>query len=472
MFPVILSGGAGTRLWPLSRRAYPKQFLSLTKEKTLFQQAVERLQGLEALQPPLIICNQEHRFLTAEQLQLIDIQPEAIFLEPFGRNTAPATACAAFHLVEKHAPESLMFLLPADHLIPEQKAFHDACGEAKKMAQQGYLTTFGVTPHTPETGYGYIQRGETLDGGFKVKRFVEKPNQSTAEKYLMSGDFYWNSGMFLFRADRFLEELQKFRPDIFAATKKAYENGQADLDFMRLDHNAFADCPSESIDYAVMEKTQDAAMTPLDAGWSDVGSWSALWVTGEKDDQGNVCYGDVETQETANCYLRAESRMLSTVGLSEMIVVETADAVLVAPKSHAQSISALTKRLKAQDREDFLVHHPRVLRPWGAFENIDQAERFKVKRITVAPGAVLSLQHHHHRAEHWVVVRGTAKVTKGDKTFLLSEDQSTYIPLGVKHRLENPGQIPLEVIEVQTGGYLEEDDIVRYEDRYGREDKK
>lgn len=484
--PVVLSGGSGTRLWPLSRELYPKQLLPLTSQNTLLQETLLRLNGLPDLGSPLVVCNEHHRFMVAEQLRSINFPSSAILLEPVGRNTAPAVAVAALQ-AQRGGDDPLLLVLPADHVIVDVETFRGAVAAGAELAELGRLVTFGVVPDKAETGYGYI-RGDrtsplqfechsdtaknlgTLGGNstaFAVAEFVEKPDLPTAQAYLASGDYYWNSGMFLFRASCYLENLEKFAPEMLACCRKALAGAQKDLDFIRLDAEAFAACPKDSIDYAVMEKTDDAAVIPLEAGWSDVGSWSALWEVGPSDDGGNVVRGEVMTHESRNCYLYSSGRMVVAVGLEDHVVVETADAVLVAPRERVQEVKIIVEQLKEQGRAEALLHR-RVNRPWGSYETIDQAERYQVKCITVNPGACLSLQLHHHRAEHWTVVTGTARITCGDETFVLTENQSTYIPLGVRHRLENPGLIPLELIEVQSGAYLGEDDILRFDDLYGR----
>ncbi|MBF0453484.1 MAG: mannose-1-phosphate guanylyltransferase/mannose-6-phosphate isomerase [Magnetococcales bacterium] len=468
LVPVILSGGSGTRLWPLSRESYPKQFLPILSEHSLFQSTIERLEGVENLGSPLIVCNEQHRFLVAEQARAIGVVPDSIILEPMGRNTAPATACAAL-IALKTNPNAVVLVLPADHVIQKVASYQKSVALGMAEAEKGKLVTFGIVPSSPETGFGYIRRGEPVAGGsaFGVAQFVEKPDHQTATGYVDSGEYYWNSGMFLFRADRFLEEMEKWAPAILSACQQAVEKGEKDMDFCRLDPESFSASPKDSIDYAVMEKTDLSVVIPLDAGWNDVGSWSALWEVGEKDEQNNVVMGDVCLAETDNCYINADHRLVATVGLSDHVVVETADSVFVAPKSQVQKVKNLVDLLKSGGRSETLFHR-KVYRPWGAYESIFVARRFQVKLITVNPGSVLSLQKHHHRAEHWVVVQGTAKVTRGTEVMMLTEDQSTYIPVGVIHRMENPGIIPLELIEVQSGSYLGEDDIVRYEDQYGR----
>ncbi len=453
-------------MWPLSRSHYPKQFLPLITEQTLLQDTVTRLPESEAFSAPMVICNQDHRFMVAEQLHQLGIKPMAIMLEPFGRNTAPAVALAALAAED---PDAVLLILPSDHVISDAEALAAAIQEAARAAAEGALVTFGVVPTGPETGYGYIQRGDTQGGGYRVLSFVEKPDLETAKGYLASGDYYWNSGMFAFRAGRFLEELEQYRPDILDACNQACSRTQADLDFMRIDSDAFAACPAESIDYAVMEKTDRAVVIPLDAGWSDVGSWSSLWDVSAKDDQGNRVHGDVLSYDTHDSLLHSESRLVAAIGLENVVVVETNDAVMVAAKNRVQDVKQISERLKALKRPESEAHR-KVYRPWGWYDCIDTGQRHKAKRIAVNPGAKLSLQMHYHRAEHWVVIKGTAKITLDDREIILTEDQSTYIPLGTRHRLENIGRIPLEIIEVQTGSYLGEDDIVRFSDDYGRND--
>jgi mannose-1-phosphate guanylyltransferase/mannose-6-phosphate isomerase len=437
----------------------------------MLHETCDRLNGYPAMGSPIVVCNVEHRFFVADQLSDLDLGKPSIILEPFGRNTAPAVAVAAFHAMEGVEKDPVLLILPADHSITDRQAYWRAIDEAETLAEAGYLVTFGITPAYPETGYGYIEAGARTDEaptGRRITKFVEKPNQETAKEYLAAGNFYWNSGMFLFKASNYLKALQVLAPEIYQAAEAAYVQAMRDLDFIRLDENQFAASPSDSIDYAVMEKIQNGAVVPLDAGWNDVGSWSALWDIGEKDDHGNVVHADAVLLDTVNCYLHSDGRLLATVGVKDQIIVETPDVVLVAHRDHAQQVKDVVAHLTAQQRSEATDHH-RVHRPWGCYREIDQAERYQVKRITVKPGASLSLQMHHHRAEHWIVVRGTARVTRGGETFLLSENQSTYIPLGEKHRLENPGRIPLEMIEVQSGSYLGEDDITRYDDVYGRE---
>ncbi|MFL9671418.1 mannose-1-phosphate guanylyltransferase/mannose-6-phosphate isomerase [Pseudomonas marginalis] len=467
LIPVIMAGGSGSRLWPLSRQLNPKQFLCLAdSEFSMLQATIKRLNGLD-IAVPRLICNEEHRFLAAEQLRQLGLESANILLEPVGRNTAPAVALAALQAcVDEQDP--LLLVLAADHLIQNVTAFQESIHKALPMALAGKLVTFGIVATQPETGYGYIEKGEDLkDGGFEVARFVEKPDEDTALAYLASGKYLWNSGMFMFRAGRYLEELGKFRPDILDACRNAIAAGAQDMHFTRVGKEAFSDCPAESIDYAVMEKTADAVVVPLDAGWSDIGSWAALWEVGDKDVQGNVCHGDVLVEQTSNTFVHSHSRLVSTVGVEDLVIVETKDAVLVAHKSQVQNVKKIVDRLKMEGRRESLDHRE-VYRPWGMYDSIDNGSRYQVKRITVNPGAKLSLQMHHHRAEHWIVVSGTARVTNGEKNYLVTENQSTYIPIGQVHTLENPGVIPLELIEVQSGSYLGEDDIVRFEDLYGR----
>ena len=464
IFPVILSGGSGTRLWPLSREHYPKQLLPLLGDQTLLQQTVLRLDGMEDVAPPLLVCNEEHRFLIAEQLRQIGKTPADMILEPVGRNTAPALTLAVLALL-KHATNNnvLMLIMPADHVIRNVKEFHTAVREGAALAQKGSLVTFGIVPTAAETGYGYIKKGD----GHRVSAFVEKPDLETASRYISSGDYFWNSGMFMMLASVWMAELKKFQPAMLDSCKSAFDQGRRDSDFYRVNSRIFGNCQSKSIDYAVMEATDKAAIVALDAGWSDIGAWSSLLQASKRDDQGNFVQGDTYLQNTRNSLLISQHRLLAAVGLDEIIAVETPDAVLVAHKSHAQDVKEVVNRLKTEKRSEYQSHR-RVYRPWGYYESVDAGQRFQVKRLMVKPGASLSLQMHHHRAEHWVVVKGTARVTRGEEVFMLTENQSTYIPLGTKHRLENPGNIPLEIVEVQSGGYLGEDDIVRFEDKYNR----
>tara|TARA_B110000879_G_scaffold210863_1_gene301955 strand:- start:4137 stop:5540 length:1404 start_codon:yes stop_codon:yes gene_type:complete len=458
---VVMAGGSGTRLWPISRATHPKQFLALEGDSTMLQETMGRLTDLN-VDSSITICNEEHRFFVAEQLREID-QLGSIILEPVGRNTAPAIALAA--LTAKDDP--VLLVLAADHVIKDEAAFNRAVSKAIPLAESGKLVTFGIVPTEAHTGYGYIKRGADLGSGFDVDQFVEKPTAEVAEGYVKSGDYYWNSGMFLFKASRYLEELQKFRPDIYAACQSSVEGVEPDMDFLRVDKAAFEACSSESVDYAVMEKTDDAMVVPMDAGWSDIGSWSSLWDVSEKDASGNVVQGDVMLHASSNSYVRTSNQLVAAVGVDNLVIVATKDVVMVANKDNVQDVKLVAQKLKEQARSEWELNRE-VYRPWGKYDSIDQGERYQVKRITVKPGAKLSVQMHHHRAEHWIVVSGTAKVTKGDDTFLLSENQSTYIPVGVVHALENPGKVDLELIEVQSGTYLGEDDIVRFEDLYGR----
>ncbi|MGA6182675.1 MULTISPECIES: mannose-1-phosphate guanylyltransferase/mannose-6-phosphate isomerase [Stenotrophomonas] len=463
ILPVILSGGSGTRLWPLSREAYPKQFLPLVGDVTMLQATWNRVAAI-AGRAPIVVANQEHRFMAAEQLRECSVVPQALILEPIGRNTAPAIAIAALQALAG-GEDALLLVLPSDHVVRNDAAFHAAVKQAAVAADAGKLVTFGIVPTAPETGYGYIKAhaGEGVRG---VDRFVEKPNLETAQQYVSSGEYYWNSGMFLFKASRYLQELEALQPAMLAACRAALDKASRDSDFIRLDAEAFAASPNDSIDYAVMEKTADAAVVPLDAGWNDVGSWSALWDVSDKDADGNACHGDVIALDCRNSYAYG-TRLIAMVGLEDVVVVETDDAVFVGHKDRVQDVKEIVGQIKRDGRSEAAAHR-KVYRPWGAYDSIDNGARFQVKRITVKPGATLSLQMHHHRAEHWIVVSGTAEVTRGDEVILLTENQSTYIPLGVTHRLKNPGKLPLELIEVQSGSYLGEDDIVRFEDQYGR----
>ncbi len=467
LLPVILAGGSGTRLWPLSRKHYAKQYLSLDGTTTMLQDTVARTAGLPCA-APFVICNEETRFLAAEQMRQTTNGKAMILLEPAGRNTAPAIALVALEATSL-GDDPILLVMPADHKISDTNSFTTAVQGAMPLAQAGRLVTFGVAPSRPETGYGYIRAGAPVadTDACAVDAFVEKPDLATAEQYLAAGGYYWNAGIFLFRASRYLEELEKYRPDILTACNAAFAGKQGDLDFLRFDEAAFLACPDDSIDYAVMEKTSDAVVVPIDAGWSDIGSWAALWDASDKDADGNCEIGDVLSLNGSGNYINAGSRMVAAVGLTDMVVIETKDAVFVAPKAKVDQIKELVAQMTAQDRPE-LNHHRVVYRPWGKYDSIDIDDRHQVKRITVNPGAKLSVQKHHHRAEHWVVVRGCAKVTRGEETILLSENESTYIPLGEIHALENPGKIPLDLIEVQSGSYLGEDDIVRFEDKYGR----
>lgn len=467
ILPVVLAGGSGTRLWPLSRQLYPKQLLSLNTPRTMLQETVLRMQGLADIASPIVICNQEHRFMVEEQLGEAGIQAGRILLEPVGRNTAPAIAICALEALNRYK-DAFLLILPADHFIADPECFCALVAKGLEDAANGELITFGVLPDSPETGYGYIQKGAALpSGAWRIRRFVEKPGPELAEEYLRSGEYLWNSGMFLFKASVILEELRRFVPEILAACEQALAKAQSDMDFILLDPKAFAGSPSDSIDYAVMEKTERGAVLSLDTGWSDLGSWEALWQVDQKDENANVTRGDVLTCDVKNSFLYAESRMLAAIGLENHIVVETSDAVLVAPRDRVQDVKRVVDRLRKENREE-AISHKRVYRPWGSYETVAAGDRFQVKRIIVKPGGILSSQMHFHRAEHWVVVHGTARVWKGDEEILLQEDESIYIPLGTKHRLENPGKIPLEIMEVQSGSYLGEDDIVRFDDVYGR----
>jgi mannose-1-phosphate guanylyltransferase len=459
--PVIMAGGSGTRLWPLSRAAHPKQFLRLHGEDTMLQATVKRLSGLD-IQSSITICNEEHRFFVAEQLREID-KLGSIILEPVGRNTAPAIALAA--LTVKDDP--LLLVLAADHVIQDEAAFNAAVVRAIPLAETGKLVTFGIVPSEPDTGYGYIKRGNDLGEGFTVDEFAEKPSLEVAQGYISSGEYYWNSGMFLFRASSYIEELNKFRPDILEQCKASVMDVKADLDFLRINKETFESCPAESIDYAVMEKTSQAVVVSMDAGWSDIGSWSSLWDISEKDGDGNSTHGDVILHNTHNSYVKTDERLVAAIGVNDLVIVSTKDALMVAHKDSVQDVKIITANLKARSRREWELNHE-VFRPWGKYDSIDSGDRYQVKRITVKPGAKLSVQMHHHRSEHWVVVCGTARVTNGESTFLLAENESTYIQAGIVHALENPGKVDLELIEVQTGLYLGEDDIVRFEDIYGR----
>jgi len=467
MIPVILSGGSGTRLWPLSRSQYPKQFLPLVAENTMLQETLARLDGMAEVEAPVVICNHDHRFMVAEQLREMGVDARAIILEPVGRNTAPAVAMAA---LAAESADDVLLVLAADHVIENIPAFQQVVGQACAAAEAGHLVTFGIVPAGPETGYGYIRRGGAEPGEgalYRVDAFVEKPDHSTAQAYVESGEYYWNSGMFAFRASRYLDELERFHPEMLAVCREAFRAAESSADFVRLDMATFGPCPSDSIDYAVMEKTDNAVVIPLDAGWNDVGSWSALWEVAEKCADGNSLKGDVLVHDTRNSYIHSERKLVATVGVENMVVVETDDAVMVAPKERVQDVKKIVEQLKAGGRSEAVMHR-KVYRPWGYYDSIFVGERHQTKRIVVNPGARLSLQMHHHRAEHWIVVKGTAMVTRGDEVLMLTENESTYIPIGTRHRLENPGVIPLEMIEVQTGSYLGEDDIVRFDDTYGR----
>jgi len=469
LIPIILSGGSGTRLWPLSRTLYPKQFLPLVGEKTMFQQTVSRAMALPDVQAPIVLCNEEHRFLVAEQLRQAGVVAREIVLEPVSRNTAPAATVAA--LCALGIDESaLVLIMPADHIVADEAVFAEAVGLAIPAAREGRLVTFGIKPTRPETGYGYIRLGREIDGikGMReVSEFKEKPDLKSAELFLQAGDYVWNSGIFLFSAKSYLAEIEQHAPSILTSCRAALDDAAHDLDFVRLGKEKYSACVEDSIDYAVMERTKHAAVVPIDTGWNDVGSWRSLWEIADRDECGNAFIGDIVAHETTDTYVHARHRLVATVGVENLVIVETSDAVLVAAKDQVQDVKKIVEQLNAAGRAETTIHR-KVFRPWGAYEGIDLGLGFQVKRITVKPGATLSLQMHHHRAEHWIIVRGTAEITKGEDTILLSEDQSTYIPLGTVHRLHNPGKIPLELIEVQTGNYLGEDDIVRMEDIYGR----
>ncbi|MEX2365108.1 MAG: mannose-1-phosphate guanylyltransferase/mannose-6-phosphate isomerase [Pseudohongiellaceae bacterium] len=469
LVPVIMAGGVGSRLWPVSRESYPKQFISFQPDAgSLFQETLTRLEGLQGLSPPVIVCNQEHRFLVAEQLRQIDVSGAAILLEPVGRNTAPAVALAAMQALEVE-PDAIMLVLAADHIIRDVGVFHGAVREGEKQARSGKLVSFGIVPQGPETGYGYIRRGQANGQVYEIDRFVEKPDLETARAYLDSRAYYWNSGMFMFSAARYLLELGRWRPDILQACEKAYQQSVRDLDFKRISETEFAACPADSIDYAVMERTEDGVVVPLDAGWNDLGAWSSLWDSGVQDARGNVCYGDTMVHEVSNSFVQAESRLVCLVGMNDAVVIETRDAVLVAAKDQVQQVKEIVSRLKEASRLE-ADSHTLVHRPWGSYETLAVSDGFQVKRIIVKPAASLSLQLHHYRAEHWVVVKGTARVTRGEEVFTLQENESTYIPVETRHRLENPGTRDVVLIEVQCGSYLGEDDIVRFDDNYGRQD--
>ncbi len=471
IIPVILAGGSGTRLWPLSRVLYPKQLIDIYNENTMLQNTVLRLNGVDGIGSPIVVCNEAHRFMTAEQLRKSKIEPHAIILEPVGRNTAPAIAIAALNALETHK-DPILLVLPADHVIENEKQFHTVIQTGCDYAKENSLITFGIVPNTPETGYGYIKKGNAVhsdSSAFRIEKFVEKPDAQTAEEYVASGAYCWNSGMFMFRASAIIKELETHAPDIVSPCKDALNSGVQDLDFLRLSPQKFKHIPSESIDYAVMEKTSNGIVIPLDAGWNDLGSFDALWQTGKKDENLNVIKGDAVTHDVKESYINSESSLIAAVGMDKFVIVETKDAILVSPRDRVQDVKKIVKQLKEADRDEPVTHR-KVYRPWGSYETIDIESRFQVKRITVKPEAKLSLQKHFHRAEHWTVVSGAAIITKGDEKMLLKEDESTYIPLGTVHRLENPGKIPLELIEVQSGSYLGEDDIVRFDDVYGRKE--
>ena len=465
MIPIILSGGSGTRLWPLSRKTYPKQFLNLLHEETMLQKTVSRLKGLKH-ESPIVVCNEDHRFIVAEQLRQLGIEDATIILEPFGKNTAPAIAVAAIHACEI-ADNPALLVLSADHEIENEEEFCLTVNQASELVDAESMVTFGIVPTFAATGYGYIQRGQADKSGFTVKQFVEKPDQLKAEEFYNSDDYYWNSGMFMFRADTFLNELTEHKPEIVKHCKNAATNMDIDFGFKRINSEPFDKCESISIDYAVMEKTSRATVIPLDAGWSDIGSWESLWQQANQDENGNAIVGDVITTDTSDCYVHSENRLVTTLGMTNTIVVETSDAVLVANKDSTQEVKQIIEKLASEGRCEEHSHR-NIYRPWGCFDSVDEGDRYKVKRITVNPGARLSVQMHHHRAEHWVVVSGTARVYRNDEIHMISENESIFIPLGHKHSLENPGIIPLEIIEIQSGAYLGEDDIVRFEDKYGR----
>lgn len=467
LLPVIMAGGTGSRLWPMSRELHPKQFLRLHSIHSMLQETLKRLDGV-GVSEPVVICNEDHRFMVAEQLRQIDMLSHNIILEPVGRNTAPAIALAALNAIAQ-GNDPIMLVLAADHIINDVEAFHLAIDLALPHAAAKSLVTFGIVPTGPETGYGYIQRGECKNGSVAapVQRFVEKPDSETAQSYIETGEYYWNSGMFMFRAKRYLEELEKFRPDILAACRDALDNTECDKNFINVDHDAFSACPDDSVDYAVMEKTHDAVVIPLDAGWSDVGSWSALWEVSKKDSAGNALTGDTFLYDSRDCYINTDEKLVAAVGVENLVIVNTKDAVLVVDRSKVQDVKKIVEHLKKNKRSEYRRHRE-VYRPWGRCDILVAEKRFNVNRITVNPGEAFSLQMHHHRAEHWVVLSGTARVTTGDKTFLITENQSTFIPVAVIHRLENPGNIPLELIEIQSGSYLGDDDVIRIKDHYGR----
>ena len=462
IIPVILCGGSGTRLWPLSRKLYPKQFISLVNDNTLFQNTILRLP--KEVANPIVVCNEEYRFLAAEQLRQINKHSNNIILEPISKNTAPAIALAALSA----GNDTLLLVLPADHVIEDEEYFNKLVLEAVPLAESGKLVTFGVVPTKAHTGYGYIKSGRKLDIGRVVDQFMEKPSTQNAKKYFESGEYYWNSGIFLFNASRYLEELNKFRPDIYMACKESMLGKKLDYNFLRLDKESFEECPSESVDYAVMENTEDAVVIPMDAGWSDVGSWSSLWDITDKDVNGNVILGDVITHNSTNSFIRSDDKMVAAIGLDNILVVATKDVVMIANKDSDQDVNIIAKQLKDKNRTEWEKHRE-VYRPWGKYDVIDYGNRYQVKKITVKPGAALSLQKHQYRAEHWIVVIGTAKVTRGEEILLVRENESVYIPIGMVHALENPGEVDLELIEVQSGSYLGEDDIIRLQDRYGRD---
>ncbi|EDH1076679.1 mannose-1-phosphate guanylyltransferase/mannose-6-phosphate isomerase [Salmonella enterica subsp. diarizonae] len=476
LIAVVMAGGTGSRLWPLSRELYPKQFLQFSGENSLLQTTLLRLSAL-ACKDPLVITNEQHRFIVAEQLRQIDQLHDNIILEPCGRNTAPAIALAAFSALKRNEQEDpLLLVLAADHVIAKENVFCNAIKKAVPIAENGNIVTFGIIPEYAETGYGYIERGalfsvngnSTETGFYHVKNFVEKPDRLTAEKYISTGNYFWNSGMFMFKASVYLNELKKFRPDIYSVCEQVVSASYRDLDFIRIPEALFKDCPAESIDFAVMEKTEYCILCPIDIGWSDVGSWQSLWDISEKTDEGDVCKGDILTYNTKNNYIYSESALVAAVGVEDIVIVQTKDAILVSKKSDVQDVKKIVEMLKARDRTEYISHHE-VFRPWGKFDSIDQGERYKVKKIIVKPGEGLSLRMHHHRSEHWIVLSGTAKVTLDDKTMLITANESIYIPLGATYSLENPGVIPLNLIEVSSGDYLGEDDIVRQKERYRKD---
>jgi len=470
IIPVILAGGSGTRLWPLSRQHYPKQLLKLFGDKTMLQQTLLRLVGVPNLAAPIVVCNEEHRFMVAEQLHEIGHADASIILEPMARNTAPALALAALH-ASTISPNAVLLVLSADHMIRNVNEFQAKVAVAVDAARLGRLATFGVQPTCPETGYGYIKttitKSDSVSGFFPVEQFVEKPDLQTAQHYLDAGCYFWNSGMFVFRSDVFLQELREQSADVVIAAEKAKGKSVQDLDFIRVDRDAFAVAPNISIDYALMEKSANVVCVPLDAGWSDVGDWKSFWELSDKDASGNSLIGDSIDIGSTDTLVFSQDKLVATLGVSNLMIINTPDAVLVADKSQAQQVKSIITQIQKQKRSEHLQHRE-IYRPWGCFDAIDDGDRYQVNRIRVKPGGSLSLQLHHHRAEHWIVVKGTALVQKGDETMLLSENESTYIPVGTKHRLSNPGKIPLEIVEVQSGSYLEEDDVIRYEDSYGR----
>lgn len=469
--PIILLGGSGTRLWPVSRKNHPKQFLKLTGDQTLLQATLSRLKGIDNIETPIVLCNEDHRFTAAEQLREIYADDLGdIILEPVGKNTAPAVAIGALRVLQQYE-DAILLVLPADHVIKNIEAFQDAVRLAAESANRDKLVTFGIVPTKAETGYGYVKRGQEIENSLhEVAEFVEKPNLETAEIYVHSGDYYWNSGMFMFNAKTYIDELEQFQPKMLSCCRESLDKSTHDLDFIRLDKESFTQCPANSIDYAVMEKTDKAVVVSLDAQWSDVGSWDALWEIEEKTEDGNVVRGDIVTHDSSNCLIRAENKLVTLVGVDNLVVIETKDAVLVADKGSVQDVKEIVEQLRAEKRSEAELHRE-VYRPWGKYDGVDVGERFQVKRITVKPGEGTSVQMHHHRAEHWIIVSGMAEITCDDKTFLCSENQSAFIPQGSTHRIANPGKLPMEMIEVQTGSYLGEDDIVRFEDVYGRSDE-